>query len=64
MKDWIIAGTSAGIIGAVLQDIYGYLIKVFGLTDRGFIDFARAMILYNVKDGGIKMILALIAHII
>jgi hypothetical protein len=64
MKDRIIAGTLAGIIGAVLQDIYGYLVKVFGLTDRGFIDFARAVILYNVNDGGIETVLALIAHII
>lgn len=34
------------------------------LTDRGFIDFARAVILYNIKDGTLETILALIAHII
>jgi hypothetical protein len=64
MKDRVIAGALAGVIGAVLQDIYGCLIKFFGLTDRGFIDFARAVILYNVTDGGIETLLALIAHII
>ena len=64
MKDRTITGALAGITGAVLQDIYGCSIKALGLTDRGFIDFARAVILYNVYDGVIETVLALIAHII
>ena len=64
MKDKMMAGALAGTIGAILQDIYGYLAKVIGLTDRGFIDFARAVILYNVNGGILETILALIAHII
>ena len=64
MKDKMMAGAVAGTVGAVLQDIYGYLAKAIGLTDRGFIDFARAVILYNINDGALETILALIAHII
>jgi hypothetical protein len=64
MKDKMITGAFAGIIGAVLQDIYGYLSKVIGLTDRGYIDFARAVTFYTIKEGPLETIMALIAHII
>ncbi len=64
MQDKIIAGSLAGIIGAILQDMYGFLVKVIGLTDRGFIDFARAVILSNINGGALETVLALIAHLI
>lgn len=32
MKDKMIAGALAGTIGAVLQDIYGYVAKVIGFN--------------------------------
>lgn len=58
------AGALAGTIGAFIQDIYGYLVKIIGFTDRGFIDFARAVIFYDVKNGTTEVIVASIAHII
>ena len=64
MKDKMMAGALAGVIGAFLQDIYGYFVKAGGLTDRGFIDFARAVILFSTDDGLLETILAFIAHLI
>ena len=57
-------GALAGTIGALIQDAYGYLVKLTGLSDRGFIDFARAVVFYDVKNGTTEMIVASIAHII
>ncbi len=64
MKDKYIAGAIAGIIGALIQDVYAYLVKLLGFSDRGFIDFARAVIFSTVNDGTMEMIVASIAHII
>jgi hypothetical protein len=63
MKDRMVYGAIAGAAGGVLQEIYGYLLKVYDLTDRGFIDFGRAVILYEVKDGALEIILAIISHL-
>lgn len=64
MKDKIMAGSLAGFVGAILQDIYGFFVKVTGLSDRGFIDFARAVISSAVNGGVLETVLAFITHLI
>ncbi|HBF37734.1 MAG TPA: hypothetical protein DDW50_10470 [Firmicutes bacterium] len=64
MNDKIILGALAGTIGAFLQDLCGYIAEIIGFSDRGFIDFARAVILFNIKSGALETFLASIAHII
>ena len=62
MEDRMISGAIAGAAGAVIQNIYSFLLRLWGLSDRGYVDFGRAIIFFQVKDGGLTFFLALVAH--
>ena len=64
LQDKIMMGALAGLIGALVQDLYGYIVKMIGLSDRGFIDFARVVILVNVDGGAMETVSAFMAHLI
>jgi uncharacterized membrane protein YagU involved in acid resistance len=63
MEDQMISGAIAGTAGAVIQNVYSFLLRLWGLSDRGYIDFGRAVIFFQVKDGKLMSFLGLIAHI-
>ncbi len=43
MKERLIAGGFAGLVGAAVQGIFDSLAKGLGMTDRVFIDFSQAL---------------------
>ncbi len=64
MKDRLVAGGLAGIIGAIVQNIYGFAVKGLRLTDRTFADFAEVIVTFKSFEGIIAFIVGLIAHLI
>lgn len=63
MKDRFVAGALAGIIGAIVQDIYAITIKSLGIIDRSYIDFASVMIMSESIDGILGFMVGLLAHV-
>lgn len=59
----MVFGASAGLLGGILQEVYGYLIKLTGFTDKGYIDFAKAVVFYEIDDGWLGTVLSIIAHL-
>ncbi len=64
VKDRLVAGGLAGIIGAALQQAYGLIAKAIGITDRAFIDFAEILVLSKIFTGPLAFIVSSIAHLI
>ncbi len=64
VKDRLVAGGLAGIIGAALQQAYGLTAKAIGITDRAFIDFAEILVLSRIFTGPLAFIVSSIAHLI
>lgn len=62
IDDRVTRGVIAGIAGAVVQDIYSYAIRIFGLADRIYMDYARAMILYKPYKGLLASIVSFLGH--
>ncbi len=64
VKDGLVAGGLAGIIGAALQQAYGLIAKAIVITDRAFIDFAEILVLSRIFTGPLAFIVSSIAHLI
>lgn len=62
-NDRITGGAIAGIIGAVVQNIYGQIVKGIGLTDVAFVDFAKVIAFGKPVPGTISFISGLLAHL-
>ncbi len=61
-KDRLVAGGLAGLIGSLVQNGYGQLTKVLGITDIAFIDFAEVFLAREVYGGVIGFIVGSLAH--
>ncbi|PKM87785.1 MAG: hypothetical protein CVU87_08955 [Firmicutes bacterium HGW-Firmicutes-12] len=61
-EDRLIGGALAGAVGGIIQNLYGVTVKVLGLTDRAFIDFAVVTATFKVhkillyKDNRLRFI--------
>lgn len=64
VKDRLIAGGLAGIIGAAVQQAYGLTVKAIGITDRAFIDFAEVLVLSKKFVGPLAFFVGSISHLI
>ncbi|PKM81954.1 MAG: hypothetical protein CVU89_06340 [Firmicutes bacterium HGW-Firmicutes-14] len=62
-SDRISSGALAGIIGAVVQDIYGHTAKTFGITDRIFLDFAKIVLFHKPYGGIFGFIAGILSHL-
>lgn len=62
-NDRITGGAIAGIIGAVVQNLYGLIVKGVGLTDITFVDFATVIAFGKSTHGIIGSITGLLAHL-
>jgi len=63
-NDRFTAGAISGIIGAIAQEIYGYIAKASGLTNIAFIDFAEAIIFNAQLKNFIGIIAGIISHLV
>ncbi len=64
IEDRVTRAFLAGTAGAVAQDIYVYIAKLAGLTDRTYLDYARIMIMFKNHDGVLATIVSIIGHMI
>jgi len=62
-NDRITGGAIAGIIGAIVQDVYGIIVKATGLTKVAFIDFAKVIAFGKPTPGIIATITGTLAHL-
>lgn len=62
-EDRLIAGAFAGVIAGVVQAVYGNGVKALHLTDRAFIDFSKAIFMYNNYPGLLGNIMGIIIHL-
>lgn len=62
-KDWIMAGGIAGIVGGIVNSIFGWTVKALGLTDRVFLDFSAILLAKKVFPGLLGTIVAILAHL-
>lgn len=62
IDDRVTRGIIAGAIGAVIQDIYSYTLIIFGLLDRAYLDYARAMIMYKDYKGILATLVGFLGH--
>jgi hypothetical protein len=62
-NDRISAGALAGIIGAVVQNIYGQIVKGLGITDRAFLDFAKIVLFHKPYGGVLGFIAGTLSHL-
>jgi hypothetical protein len=51
MQDQVSAGAVSGMAAAVIQIVYGWIVKGLGLTDRSFTDFAKVFFMYRNYRG-------------
>ena len=63
VKDRLVAGALAGIIGGTVQYIYGTIIKAIGISGIAFKDFGEIIILSKDLKGLLSSIVGLIAHL-
>ncbi|WP_066633538.1 DUF6789 family protein [Desulfolucanica intricata] len=63
MKDRFTAGALAGIAGAVIQDLYSFIIESQGIANRSFSDFGRIMVMLKPYGGTLASIVGFISHI-
>jgi hypothetical protein len=63
-QDRGIAGFIAGASASIVQIIYGHIMKIIGLTDRTFTDFARIFIMYKEYPGVASFFIGFITQII
>lgn len=51
LHDPIMHGAIAGLIGGIVQSIYGYTAKSLHFTDRIFMDYGEVIVLGQHKPG-------------
>lgn len=62
-NDRSVAGAISGSVAALIQEIYGSLVKYVGISDKDFGDFAGVMIMSKNYQGIFAHIVQWIAHI-
>jgi hypothetical protein len=62
VEDTTLAGTIAGITGAICGLAVGLLLEWMGLTDRTFHEFAQVFILSKLRPGAFGFIIGSLAH--
>lgn len=63
MKDRFIAGAGAGFIGAIIQQIYGFIVKSLGFTDYAFHDFGQAFIVSSPSSGFLSDLVGILSQL-
>lgn len=63
MNDKYISGAAAGVIGASLQVLYGYIVKTLEFSDRGFHDYGKVFIMFSSHQGIFADLIGIISHI-
>lgn len=64
MKDRITVGAVAGIIGGLVQVIYGRITVAVGLSQYSFTDFGEILILGTRVKGIVPLLIGVVTHII
>lgn len=64
MKDRITVGAVAGIIGGLVQVIYGRILVAVGLSQYSFTDFGEILILGTKVKGIVPFLIGVITHTI
>ncbi|HEY8464176.1 MAG TPA: hypothetical protein VIM29_09190 [Bacillota bacterium] len=64
VKDWMISGIIAGGVAAVIQNIYGMVMKIFGYGGPFYIDYGKIVLFKRLPQGVLSDGLGLIAHLI
>ncbi len=62
-NDLLTPGAISGIIGALLQDSFGSILKSLHVTDRIFVDFAKILVLSHTTHGLLSFIIGWVAHL-
>lgn len=64
MRDRLTPGAMAGMIGAIIQVIYGRIVVWTGLSSYAFTDFGKILILGTAKKGLLPFFIGATTHII
>lgn len=62
MKDRLTASALAGLIGALVQDVYDVIILSLKITDRVYTDFGKIIIMFKPYKGLEALIVGILAH--
>jgi hypothetical protein len=64
MQDRGSAGAVSGMAAAVIQIVYGFIVKGLGLTDRSFTEFAKVFLMYRNYSGIAAFIVGFITQVL
>lgn len=64
LKDRTTRGVIAGAAGALAQNIYAYILKIFGLADIIYLDVSKAVLFRNNYNGILADTAALMGHFV
>jgi hypothetical protein len=64
INDRFVQGSIAGIIGAMVQNIYAYSVKLLGITDTLYLDVARDVLFNQKYHGPLVLIVSLLGQMV
>jgi hypothetical protein len=63
MKDRLLSGGIAGMVGAVVQNIYSYVIRGLNLAEHTYSDFATTVLTSRVYSDPVGLVVGFIAYL-
>lgn len=63
MEDRAVSGAVAGIIGSIVHEIYGQVMKLIGLTEYSYGDFAFCLVTARESERVMDMVVGILANI-
>lgn len=63
-QDRTTRGIIAGTAGVLVQNIYTYILKIFGITNIVYLDVSKAVLFGNKFNGILADIAALLGHVV
>jgi uncharacterized membrane protein YagU involved in acid resistance len=63
MQDRMVAGGTAGAIGASVQFVFSLGVKALGLAQTIYVDFARSLIMFKDYKGPLAFVMGFVTHV-